>query len=229
MTPDGQITVQSIRLDASFTDQSIIGYVTVDKGQSELGVVQGGSLDILTEKVVRRLNPERKSFLRKPIWISEHLKVNPPRVKCLSKSKLRSRKEDVYDHERVNCGRSGVIALGALVASVVEAVVAVAVVLSVRHRHKQDLEESIWHHRISSSLAEMPKECLSEIFNRKAHESGEIRYQESRGGKKQKLMKKRRLCLPNEHLSENPSAILPVTKIFPQLLRLKAPIEAVVQ
>lgn len=49
ITPNGEITVQSIRLDAALYDQSIKGYVAVTKGQSELGVVEGGSMDVLTD------------------------------------------------------------------------------------------------------------------------------------------------------------------------------------
>ena len=37
ITPKGEITVQSIRLDAALYDKSIKGYVAVTKGQSELG------------------------------------------------------------------------------------------------------------------------------------------------------------------------------------------------
>ena len=50
ITPNGEITVQSIRLDAALYDQSIKGYVSVKKGQSELGIVEGGSMDVLTDK-----------------------------------------------------------------------------------------------------------------------------------------------------------------------------------
>ena len=49
ITPNGEITVQRIRLDAAFNDQSIKGYLAVTKGQSELGVVEGGSMDVLTD------------------------------------------------------------------------------------------------------------------------------------------------------------------------------------
>jgi hypothetical protein len=49
ITPKGEITVQSIRLDAALYDKSIKGYVTVTAGQSELGVVEGGSMDVLTD------------------------------------------------------------------------------------------------------------------------------------------------------------------------------------
>ena len=50
ITPDGQIFVQSIRLNAAFNDQSLKGYVAVSKNQSELGVVEGGSMDVFTDK-----------------------------------------------------------------------------------------------------------------------------------------------------------------------------------
>jgi hypothetical protein len=49
ITPDGHISIQRIRLNTALNDQSITGYVTVEENSSELGVVQGGALDILTE------------------------------------------------------------------------------------------------------------------------------------------------------------------------------------
>ena len=49
ITPDGHITVQNIRLDVAFNDHSIKGYLAVTKGHSELGVVEGGSMDVLTD------------------------------------------------------------------------------------------------------------------------------------------------------------------------------------
>jgi hypothetical protein len=49
LTPDGALTVQSVRLNASYYDRSLKGYVAVDKGKSELGVVEGGSMDVVTE------------------------------------------------------------------------------------------------------------------------------------------------------------------------------------
>lgn len=63
MTPDGNISVQSIRLNATLNDQSIIGYVTVDDSQSELGVVKGGSIDILTENGQETIKSGEKIIL----------------------------------------------------------------------------------------------------------------------------------------------------------------------
>jgi hypothetical protein len=57
ITPGGQITVQRILLDASFNDQAIVGYVTVEKRQGEVGVVQGGTLDVLTENGQKTIRP----------------------------------------------------------------------------------------------------------------------------------------------------------------------------
>ena len=56
-----------------------------------------------------------------------------------------------------------------------------------------------------------------------------VKYDINAGEKKQNSMENNRLCMPNEHFSENPNAVWPDTKVFPQLHRLKAPIEAIVQ
>jgi hypothetical protein len=50
ITPNGQISVERIRLNASFGDGAINGYVAVSENQSELGVAQGGSMDVFTEQ-----------------------------------------------------------------------------------------------------------------------------------------------------------------------------------
>ena len=56
-----------------------------------------------------------------------------------------------------------------------------------------------------------------------------VKYDINAGEKRQNSTKKRRLILPNEHFSENSNAVWSVTKIFPQLLKIKASIEAICQ
>ncbi|MGB8427611.1 MAG: hypothetical protein WCD88_17625, partial [Desulfobacterales bacterium] len=50
VTPGGNVTIQSLRLDAATGDPSVKGFVAVTQNRSELGVVDGGSLDVLTAK-----------------------------------------------------------------------------------------------------------------------------------------------------------------------------------
>ena len=63
ITPDGHISVQRIRLNTALNDQSIIGYVSVEENQSELGVVQGGALDIITEDGQKTIKSGEKIIL----------------------------------------------------------------------------------------------------------------------------------------------------------------------
>ena len=63
ITPDGHITVQRIRLDAALYDHSIKGYLAVTKDQSELGIVEGGSMDVLTDNGQVTIKPGNSIFL----------------------------------------------------------------------------------------------------------------------------------------------------------------------
>ena len=63
ITPDGHISVQRIRLNTAMNDQSIMGYVTVEENNSELGVVQGGALDIVTEEGQKTIKSGEKIIL----------------------------------------------------------------------------------------------------------------------------------------------------------------------
>lgn len=63
ITPNGQISVQSIRLNAAFGDQAIKGYVAVSKNQSELGVAEGGSMDVFTDNGLMTIQSGNKIIL----------------------------------------------------------------------------------------------------------------------------------------------------------------------
>jgi hypothetical protein len=63
ITPDGPINVQRIRLNAAFGDGSIKGYVTVREDQSELGIPEGGSMDVFTDKGLMTIKPGNKMIL----------------------------------------------------------------------------------------------------------------------------------------------------------------------
>jgi len=63
ITPDGALTVQAIRLHAAAGDQSIKGYVAVTDSQSEVGVAEGGSMDVLTEEGLVTIQSGKKIIL----------------------------------------------------------------------------------------------------------------------------------------------------------------------
>jgi hypothetical protein len=57
VTPNGQISVQRIRLNAAFEDQSIKGYLSVGPNRSELGVAEGGAMDVMTDSGLTTVQP----------------------------------------------------------------------------------------------------------------------------------------------------------------------------
>ena len=63
ITPDGPISVQRIRLNAAFGDGSIKGYVAVTENQSELGVSEGGSMDVFTDNGLMTIESGKKIIL----------------------------------------------------------------------------------------------------------------------------------------------------------------------
>jgi hypothetical protein len=63
ITPNGQIGIQRIRLNASATNASIKGYVAVAGDRSELGVSEGGVIDVLTDQGLLTVEPGKKLIL----------------------------------------------------------------------------------------------------------------------------------------------------------------------
>lgn len=63
ITPAGQISVHQIRLNAAFDDASIKGYVSVTEKQSELGVAEGGSMDVFTDEGLMTIQAGKKIIL----------------------------------------------------------------------------------------------------------------------------------------------------------------------
>lgn len=63
LTPDGPISIQRIKLNAAFGDQSIKGYVSVTEGRSEMGVAEGGSMDVYTDDGMRTIQSGNKIIL----------------------------------------------------------------------------------------------------------------------------------------------------------------------
>jgi hypothetical protein len=63
ITPNGQVSVQRIRLNASFDDPSLKGYVAVTENQSELGVAEGGSMDVFTDDGLMTIQTGKKIIL----------------------------------------------------------------------------------------------------------------------------------------------------------------------
>ena len=63
ITPDGPISVQSIQLNAAAGDGSLKGLVTVTENRSELGVVEGGSMIVLTDNGLMTIQSGNKIIL----------------------------------------------------------------------------------------------------------------------------------------------------------------------
>jgi hypothetical protein len=63
VTPNGQINVQQIRLKAAFGDASLKGYVAVTEKQSELGVAEGGAMDVFTDDGLTTIEAGKKIIL----------------------------------------------------------------------------------------------------------------------------------------------------------------------
>ena len=63
ITPDGPISVQSIQLNAAAGGSSLKGLVTVTESRSELGVVEGGSMIVSTDKGLMTIQSGKKIIL----------------------------------------------------------------------------------------------------------------------------------------------------------------------
>ena len=63
ITPNGQISVQRIRLHAGLGDGAIKGYVSVSETQSEVGVAEGGSMDVITDEGLMTIPAGKKLIL----------------------------------------------------------------------------------------------------------------------------------------------------------------------
>ena len=63
ITPDGEISVQRIQLNAAAGDGSLKGLVTVTENRSELGVVEGGSMIVLTDNGLMTIQSGKKVIL----------------------------------------------------------------------------------------------------------------------------------------------------------------------
>ena len=63
VTPNGQISVQQIRLKAAFGNASLKGYVAVTDKQSELGVAEGGAMDVFTDDGLMTIEAGKKIIL----------------------------------------------------------------------------------------------------------------------------------------------------------------------
>ena len=63
VTPNGQFSVQQIRIHAGFGDASLKGYLSVTDKQSELGVAEGGAMDVLTDDGLVTVDAGKKIIL----------------------------------------------------------------------------------------------------------------------------------------------------------------------
>ena len=62
LTPDGPIDVKRIRLHAA-SDSSIKGYVSIDEKRTELGIAEGGTMDVLTDRGTMTIQSGKKIIL----------------------------------------------------------------------------------------------------------------------------------------------------------------------
>ncbi|BBO75664.1 hypothetical protein DSCW_30810 [Desulfosarcina widdelii] len=62
-TPNGAISVQRIRLNAGFDDAFLKGYISVSDERSELGVAEGGSMDVFTDDGLMTIPAGKKIIL----------------------------------------------------------------------------------------------------------------------------------------------------------------------
>ena len=63
ITPNGQFSVHQIRLNAAFGEASLKGYVSVTEKESELGVAEGGAMDVFTDDGLTTLEAGNKIIL----------------------------------------------------------------------------------------------------------------------------------------------------------------------
>lgn len=63
VTPNGQISVQQIRIKAAFGDAALKGYVAVTEKRSELGVAEGGAMDVFTDDGLMTIEAGKKIIL----------------------------------------------------------------------------------------------------------------------------------------------------------------------
>ena len=118
ITPDGHISVQRIRLNTALNDQSIIGYVSVEENQSELGVVQGGTLDIITEDGQKTIKSGEKIILSQADMDIGAPETQPPESEEPGEQPQEEQKEGMSTAMKATIGGGvGLLALGALAAA----------------------------------------------------------------------------------------------------------------
>jgi hypothetical protein len=111
ITPDGALTIQAIRLNAAFGDQSIKGYVAVSDSQSEVGVAEGGSMNVLTEDGLMTIQSGKKIILSQAdmdIGLPEN--EEPAAVAASSEAK-----PGISTTEKIVYGSLGVVAVAGIV------------------------------------------------------------------------------------------------------------------
>lgn len=63
ITPQGQIDIQRILVKAAHGDQTIKGYLSATKEQGELGVAEGGAMEVITDEGVMTVQSGNKIIL----------------------------------------------------------------------------------------------------------------------------------------------------------------------
>jgi ferric-dicitrate binding protein FerR (iron transport regulator) len=115
VTPNGLVSVQRIRLHAGLGDSTIKGYVSVSETQSEIGVAEGGSMDVLTDEGPMTIQAGKKLILAQAdmdigLPEDEEPSAQEPPPAPESKPAKSDRKKVVYG--ALGVGAIAVIALG---------------------------------------------------------------------------------------------------------------------
>jgi len=110
ITPGGAITIQTIRLNAAFGDQSIKGYVAVTDSRSEVGVADGGSMDVLTEDGLMTIQPGKKIILAQA-----HMDIGLPESEEPAAAKPSETKPGISTGAKIAYGALGVVAIAGVV------------------------------------------------------------------------------------------------------------------
>ena len=116
VTPNGQIGVQRIRLQAAFGDASLTGYLAVTGDKSELGVAEGGVMDVLTDDGLMSIGAGQKIILAQAdmdIGLPE--KEDQKEDQPATVEQPKSQKKGWSTRKKVTIGAISAAALGGLV------------------------------------------------------------------------------------------------------------------
>ena len=110
ITPNGQIDVQQIRINAGAGDASLKGYVSVTDKRSELGVAEGGAMDVLTDDGLMTIGAGKKIILAQA-----DMDIGLPEEQQPSAKQPVEKKKGWSTRKKIIVGSIGAGALGGLI------------------------------------------------------------------------------------------------------------------